>query len=208
MSVAFSILGKIALLNRKLDEAALYFTESDVHARLTGVWSIRGAALDNLAELAQMQDDTMRATLILEEALELARTLGIAWIIAKNTTLLGNLARQQQNYALAKKRYRESLTLYRSFAHPTFTARCVEGYSAVLCEEGHYMQATRLCAAAATLRELAQTPLPPAEHQAFEQTIATAKTALGALAFEEEWTIGTGFRQDQAIDYALSDVCA
>jgi predicted ATPase len=208
MSVAFSILGQIAQTNRKLDEAALYFTESDVHARLTGVWSIRGAALNNLVELAQMQGDLVRATLILEEGLELARTLGIAWIIAMNTTILGHLARQQQNYALAKKRYRESLTLYRSFANPTFTARCVEGYAAVLCAEGHYMQATCLCAAAATLREQAQTPLPQDEHESFEQTIATIKAALDEQAFAREWAVGAALLHDEVIDYALSDACA
>jgi len=208
MSVAFSILGKIALLNRKLDAAALYFTESDVHARLTEVWSIRGAALDNLAELAQMQGDTMRATMILEEALELSRTLGVAWIIAKNATMLGHLACQQHNYALAKKRYRESLTLYSSFAHPAFTAQCVEGYAAVLCAEGNYMQVTRLCAAAATLREQAQTPLSKDERESFEQTIAAAKAALDEQAFVREWAVGASLLHDEVIDYALSDVCA
>jgi len=61
-----------------------------------------------------------------------------------------------------------------------------------------------LCAAAAAVREQAQTPLPPAEREAFEQTVATDKAALGGPAFAEEWTAGAAFTQEQAIDYALS----
>ena len=118
------------------------------------------------------------------------------------------LARQQQHYALAKAHYREGLTLLSAFDSPTYTAWCLEGYAAALNAEEHFLQATRLCAAAVTLREQVQTPLPPAEREAFELTVAKAKAALDELAFEEEWTRGAGLTNNQAIDYALSDVCA
>jgi len=123
------------------------------------------------------------------------------------TTLLGHLASQQHNYALAKSRYRESLAVFRSFDSPTFMAWCLEGLAAALSAERQYAQAARFCAAAMTMRKQVQTPLPPSERDAFEQTIATAKAALGEPAFAEEWTTGTELTQDQAIDYALSDAC-
>ncbi len=56
--------------------------------------------------------------LFLEAALAVARAMGM--------TMLGHLARQQQNYALAKARYREGLTLLRAFDSPTYTAWCLE----------------------------------------------------------------------------------
>ncbi len=87
-------------------------------------------------------------------------------------------------------------------------AWCLEGFAAALSAEGEYAQATRLCAAAVTMRKQAQTPLPPSERDAFEQTVATVKTALGEPAFGEEWLIGVEFTNNQAIDYALSDACA
>ena len=130
-------------------------------------------------------------------------TFGVALIM----TMLGHLARQQQNYALAKARYREGLTLLRAFDSPTYTAWCLEGYAAALSAEEYYVQATRLCAAAVTLREQVQTPLPPAEREAFEQVVAVAKAALDERAFEEEWTRGAELTNNQAIDYALSDAC-
>jgi predicted ATPase/transcriptional regulator with XRE-family HTH domain len=208
ISSALAILGQIAQRDGNLDEAATFLMESDEHARLGGFLDLRGITLRNLAELARMQGDLARATTLYEEALEVARAVGTTFGVALIMTLLGHLARQQQNYALAKAHYREGLTLLRAFDSPTYTAWCLEGYAAVLSAEENYRQATMLCAVAATLREQVQTPLPPAEHEAFEQTITTAKTALGTLAFEEEWTIGSRLTQDQAIDYTLSDACA
>jgi len=57
------------------------------------------------------------------------------------------------------------------------------------------------------MRKRVQTPLPPSERDAFEQTIATAKAALGEPAWASEWITGARLTHGQAIDYALSDVC-
>jgi len=155
-----------------------------------------------------MRGDFVRATLLYEEALAVARAKGMTFHAALLTTLLGHLASQQHNYALAKSRYRESLVVFRSFDSPTFMAWCLEGFAAALNAERQYAQAARLCAAAMTMRKRMQTPLPPSERDAFEQTIATARAALGESAFGKEWVIGTEFTNNQAIDYALSDACA
>ena len=204
---ALAILGQIAQRSGNLDEAATFFVESDEHAKLGGFPDLRGFTLRNLAELARMQGDLTRATTLYEEALAVARAMGMTFGVAMITTMLGHLARQQQNYAQAKAHYREGLTLLRAFDSPTYTAWCLEGYAAALSAEEYYVQATRLCAAAVTLREQVQTPLPPAEREAFEQVVAVAKAALDELAFEEEWTRGAGLTNNQAIDYALSDAC-
>ena len=204
MSMAFAVLGMAAQMRGKLDEAATSFTESDVHARQTEHLSIRGTALGNRAELARLQGDMVQATALFEEALSGVQALGMTFAMAGITTLLGHLACQSQNYGLAKARYREALALYRTFGSPTYTAWCLEGLAAALCAEGHCRQATRLCATAAILREQVRTPLPPAEQEAFEQTVATAKAALGGPAFTAEWNEGAALTQEQAIDYALS----
>ena len=203
MSMAFAVLGLVAQMRGKLDEAASSFTESDMHARQTEHVSIRGTALGNRAELARMQGDMVQATALFEEALSGVQALGMTFAMAGITTLLGHLACQSQNYALAKARYREALTLYRTFDSPTFTAWCLEGLGTALCAEEHFEQATRLCAAAVALREQAQTPLPPAEREAFEQTVASVQAALDEPTFGTEWAAGSAFTQDEAIDDAL-----
>ncbi|HZS78486.1 MAG TPA: tetratricopeptide repeat protein [Ktedonobacteraceae bacterium] len=204
MSSALAILGHIAQRNRKLDEATTFLLESDEQARRAGIPDLRGFTLRNLAELARMQGDLERATTLYEEALTIARATGMSFGVALIMTMLGHLARQRKDYSLAKARYQEGLRLLRAFSSPTYTAWCLEGFAAAICAQGDYAHAVRLCAAAAALREQVQTPLPPTEREAFEQTVATAKVQLDEATFVHEWEAGTVLSQDQAINDALN----
>jgi tetratricopeptide (TPR) repeat protein len=205
ISNAFETLGMIAQANGKLEEAEAASTESATHARLIEHRGLLSAAMFHLGELAGLRGDLARATALLEEALALALAIGIIWNIPIYMTLLGHLACQQQNHPLAKARYREALVLYRTFGSPTYIAACLDGFAAAACAEGHYAQATRLCAAAAALRGQTQSALLPAEREAFEQVVATARAALDESAFVKEWNTGTRLTQDEAIDAVLSD---
>ena len=207
MCNAYATLGMIAQANGKLDEAERAFTESYTLARQLKHSGLTSRALSHLADLARMRSEVEHATALLEEALANAHVSGMTWDIPIMTTMLGQLARQQQCYDLAKARYREALVHFRAFSSPTYIAWCLEGFAAVICAEGCYTQATRLCAAAGALREQTQTPVPPAEREAFEQIVATARAVLDEPAFGEEWTRGARLTHDQAIDYALSDEC-
>ena len=208
ISNAFGTLGMIAQANGKLDEAEAAYTQSSTHARMIEHRGLISHVLILLGDLARMQGDMARATTLLEEALADVQASGMTWDIPMTLALLGHLACQQQNYALAKARYREALVLYRAFGSPTYIASCLEGYAAAACGEGHYAQATRLCAQASTLREQTQTALLPAEREAFEQVVASARAALDEPAFEREWNTGTTLTQNEAIDDALSDAGA
>ncbi len=120
------------------------------------------------------------------------------------TNLLGHVAYQQHDYVLAETRYKEALVLYHEYTSPDHTAGCLEGYAAVLCAQGRYTPAIRLCAASAHLREEAGTPLPSAEKESFEHTVGKAQEAMPPAVFKQEWQAGTSYENDQAIDYALS----
>lgn len=205
ISSAYATLGMIAQANGRLDEAANAYTESYRYARLIDQSGLTCHALFHLADMAGLSGDPARARELLEEALALAQQNGLIWDIPIMTTLLGHLARQQQDYTGAKTRYREALTLYRSFGSPTYTAWCLEGYAAALGAEGNHILATRFCAAAATLRERTQASLLPDERKAVEQVIATAKAALDAQTFAAAWASGAAYTHEGAIDNALSD---
>ncbi len=74
---ALAILGQIAQRSGNLAEAATFLVESDEHARLGGFPDLRSFTLRNLAELARMQGDLARATTLYEEALAVARAMGM-----------------------------------------------------------------------------------------------------------------------------------
>jgi predicted ATPase/transcriptional regulator with XRE-family HTH domain len=206
MCNAYATLGMLAQENDRLDEAERAYTESYTLARLLEQRGLMSRAMSHLSDVASMRGDLERATALLEEALANARVSGMTWDIPIMTTMLGHLACQQQHFDLAKVRYREALVRFRTFSSPTYIAWCLEGYAAVLSAQRRYTQATQMCAAAVALREQIQAPLPEAQREAFEQTVATVRAALDEVSFAREWNAGKVLTQDEAIDKALSDV--
>jgi predicted ATPase/DNA-binding XRE family transcriptional regulator/Tfp pilus assembly protein PilF len=207
ISNALALLGSIALARGAEEEAATYFMESYVaaqRAKDAGDPHQISLALLNLGELARKQGDVARATEYLEEALSNVRAIDMTWGIANILTMLGHLARGQQDYERAKVRYRESLALYHRLGNATYTAWCLEGIAAVACAQGSYQHTTRLCAAAAVLRLAAQTPLPPTEQDDFDKVVMTARAELDERAFTEQWRIGSTMTQDDVFPYALT----
>lgn len=220
---AFSILGVVARRRGRLAEAVAYFIESETSARRAEAAfpiitsesasqqamreSVRGTALLNRVELAEMQGDLVLATRLTEEGRDHAKVVGVPFVVAGMTIRLGHLARQQGNYAQAKEHYRAALELLRAFGSPTFLAWCLEGLAATLSAEDQHIQTTRLCGAATALREQAQTPLPPGERAAFERIVAHNKAALHDQAFAAEWALGAALTQEEALTYALANAC-
>jgi tetratricopeptide (TPR) repeat protein len=204
ISQAYATLGLIAQASGDLDRAAAAFAACRAHAELSGKRELMTPALVFLAELARVQGDAPRAAQLLDEALAATGTGGDAWDAAIITTLLGHLARQEGRHTQALARYREGLTLLRAFATPTYTAWCLEGVAAILAVQGNHAAAARLAAAATTFRAQAGAPLPPAERDDFERTVAACRAALGAEALQVEWAAGANLTTDEAIAAALS----
>ena len=205
-SYVLALLGSIMMASGNEDEAAAYFAKSYAAAkRAKDAGDARpiSLALLNLGELARKRGDVVRATEFLEEALADVRANDMTWGIANILTLLGHLARGQQDYERAKVRYRESLALYHRLGNATYMAWCLEGIATVACAEGSYQQVTRLCAAAAALRVAAHTPLPPAEQDDFDKVVMTARAELDERTFPEQWRIGSTMTQDETTAYAL-----
>ena len=206
MTGAWANMGMLVQASGKLDEAEEAFRQSALHAGLAGDDHLRYQAMVNLAEIARQRGELARAAAFLEQALGSARAHQASWDVAIITTLLGHLACQQQNYPLAKDSYRAGLRRLAAFGSPTYIAWCLEGCAAALGTEGRAVPATRLCAAAANLRKQADTPLPDSERQALEQMVARARALLGLPAFRQEWALGAGLTQDEAIAFALAEL--
>ncbi len=206
MCNAYATLGMIAQANGKLNEAERAFSESYQLARQLKHSGLMSRAMAHLSEVASIRGDVERATALLEEALANAHVSGMTWDIPIMTGMLGHLAHQQQRYDVAKAHYRDAIVRFHTFNSPGYIAGCLEGYAAVLSAEGHYTQATRMCAAAAVLREQIHAPRLQAQREAFEQTVATARAVLDEASFAREWDAGMLLTQDEAIDNALSEM--
>lgn len=206
LSEAFATVGMIAQARGDIEQATVAFTESAAHAGTTTERPSRYHAIYFLAELARLQGDYSRAHLLFERALDGARAAENGWDCAVMMTMLGHIERQQLDYIQARAHYLESLARFHAFGSPSFFAWCLEGYAGLLCAEGSYMRATRLCAAAALLRQQSDAPLPAAERDAFERTLANAREALGEAVFSGEWMAGSSLTEAAALADAMKDV--
>lgn len=203
LSNAYATVGMVAQARGDIEQATAAFTESVAFVDPDEPHEASYRALSHLAELARYQGDLDRAHALLERARAGAEAAENAWDSAIMTTLLAHLERQQREYARARPRYLESLRHFLAFENSNFFAWCLEGYCALLSAEGDYAIATRLCAAAATLRLQEQAPLPTAERAAFERMLASARAALGDRVYEAEWQAGSSYTASQALVAAL-----
>jgi predicted ATPase/transcriptional regulator with XRE-family HTH domain len=202
LSNALATVGMIAQAKGDLEQATTAFTESVAQADPDSNNEARYRALYLLAEVARHQNELDKAYGLLEQALSGAKAANNDWDSAIMTTMLAHVERQQQANAQAHRHYLDSLIRFHSFGSVAFFAWCLEGYCALLCADGDYARASRLSAAAATLRLHAHAPLPAAEREAFEHTISCARDALGQTDFDVEWAAGSSLTMTAALDEA------
>jgi hypothetical protein len=123
------------------------------------------------------------------EALGLARDLGDAGGIAATLAGLGDVARDQGDYAQAAVRYVEGLTQLLGSEAQNEYAACLDGLAAVAWAGGDAARAATLCgtAAGARLPEIAITPASVPEGAG---VIVAIRAALGEEAFAAAWAAG------------------
>ncbi|HEY4388099.1 MAG TPA: tetratricopeptide repeat protein [Ktedonobacteraceae bacterium] len=207
MSNALALLGHLAQARSNIEEAASCFEQSYQQARFGGTGDDGGSlgrARDNLAMVARARGNFVRARALLEESLAECRRANFTWGVAYTSVLLGHIARDQQQYAVARTCYRECLHIYRTIGNLTSLASCFEGIAALSSAEGDHEQAIRLCAQATTLRVKAQTPLPTAEQQIFDKVITLARSRFAEPLFTATWQRGAALTVEESIVLALS----
>jgi hypothetical protein len=82
-------------------------------------------------------------------------------------------------------------------------AHCLEGWASVAGGAGRPEQAARLFGAAEALRDLTNTPRPPADVADYDRTLAALRAALGEEAFAAAWAAGQAMSLDEAVALAL-----
>jgi tetratricopeptide (TPR) repeat protein len=167
-------------------------------------WGVANS-LNNLGELALLQERYHEGRLYLEEAVTLYRDIGGTWALGNSVLTLGNVLRAQRDYSAAYPLYQESLQIYRDLGDRRALAYLLESIGGLLSLQGEAERAIRLAGSAAALRETLGTPLSAAEQRQLDQAIAPARQALGVLTAEAVWQQGWSWTAEQAIEAALDE---
>jgi DNA-binding CsgD family transcriptional regulator/tetratricopeptide (TPR) repeat protein len=142
-----------------------------------------------------------------EQGLALFREIGDARGIDICLTNLGLLELIVGNHTRATVLLRENLYQTRQLDDKLHTQFALFGLAGVAASQDQPLRATRLWAAAETVRETSGIQLHPLALTAtdYEGRQAAVRAELGTEAFERAWTEGRMMALEQAVEYALSD---
>ena len=116
--------------------------------------------------------------------------------------LLGNLGWVSVNLGLlnpAREHFREQLVLARTIRDPWWLTWLVEGCGRLASAHGVTMLGTRFLAAAAGQRERMGLPLRPTVKTIHDRAVESARSLLGAAAFDRAWAEGSAWGLADAV---------
>jgi len=140
-----------------------------------------------------------------EESLAISREPGNQQGIAWSLFGLGRLARAQGEYGAARVLLEESLAIFRELGNKQGIVKDVEGLAALAVAQGQSERAARLFGAAEGLRAAMGAPLPTADREEHDRSVAAVRTALGEEAFAAAWAEGRAMSLDEGVAFALAE---
>jgi predicted ATPase/DNA-binding CsgD family transcriptional regulator len=150
---------------------------------------------------ALQEYDTART--LYEESLELARQQGHPAEITAAQHDLGRLAHERGHDDEAASWYAEALREAMRINHPRRVAYLLEGF-ATLAVAPHPEQALQLAGAAAEIRRMSGSQLPPSDQAALDRQLAPARATLSTTRAASAWQAGMALSAEQAMALALS----
>jgi hypothetical protein len=173
------------------DEVQRWLAESLALSEAAGSQHDRAHALLGFGQLAWLRGDRGRAVRLLEECVPILRRLGDQRCTGRGLHLLGERAREQQQFARANELLRGSVLAASPAGEGTVVVDALEALAAVLSAEDHPREAAVLVGAADAQRGSATSsrrpPQPPDEnlrrslvrrlgHTAFDQAHAEGRS--------------------------------
>jgi hypothetical protein len=153
---------------------------------------LRGVAstLNNLGDLAAAESDYDGAREFHQQSLATFRQLDDRWGVARVLTDLAHVDLQARDYAAADRSLAEALGALDAIDHKRGVARQLELLAYCAGLQSRDGEAVRLASAAAAIRLRLGAPAKRLEHEKVNDTLARARTRIGADAYNEAWREG------------------
>ena len=204
-------LSGLAIMQGNLDRGAALLEEAMAAAqgvadrRLASI--LAGRISINLAVAPRAQGQYALAAAHLEEALRLEGEAGYTDGMILALGDLGNLARDQADYARAMAFYREALELGGNNPGTRFVTEVIEAAAITAAAVGQAERAARLLGASRAQRDRLGLRFRVREDQAaLEHAMAATRAALGERAFAIAWAAGRSLTPTQVIAEALDSL--
>jgi predicted ATPase/serine/threonine protein kinase len=203
VDLARSNMATAAKAEGKFDLARSLLEQVLEGARARGDTRGVAAALNGLGELASELRDDEAARRYHHESLDKYREIGDRWGIAGVMADLANVDLRAQEPAAASDWFLQALLAFRELGHQRGVARQLESLSWCAGSQGRDVDAVTLSGAAATIRARLGAPPKPPEQEKIDETLALARTRIGADACAEAWRAGRTLPLDQVLESSL-----
>jgi non-specific serine/threonine protein kinase len=190
--------GRYAEANTRYEESLVVFRETK------NKWG-SAIALLNLELVAMLQGNYRNAQQYYQDGLVLFREIGHTEWSATALMNLGEILMIQGDYGGAKGCYEESLKLISIMGDRRAFACGLEGMAALVAAQGQPDKATRLFSAAASIRELIGSPLPPSDQTRHKQVVMAIQAQLSEDQFAQAWAEGKSKTMEQIMAFALEE---
>jgi len=205
-AVAFTLanLAKVVVAQEDFKRAKELHEEGMALSRELGGAEPLGAHLISLGYVYLLEGDLKRATALNEEALDLLRKRGRKDSLHVVLDNLGWAALLQGDQERARSYYEEGLTICKELGDKMIASESLEGLACISASEGEAERAVKLFGAAQALCEAVGYRHTPEEAALREPYLATTRSQLGEVAWEETLGQGRAMGLEEAIEYALS----
>jgi predicted ATPase/DNA-binding CsgD family transcriptional regulator len=158
-----------------------------------------------LGTVLRMAGEFDRAAKVLEEGLAVSRTVGNSWAVGIALQDLAQVARERGDNGWAGALFRECLAVAHDLTDTRRVAECLEGFAELAVGAGRAERAARLLGSAKTLRDTNGSTVEPVDRPIYDSSIATARQALGDIAFSAAWDTGQATPLGQVLEEALEE---
>jgi predicted ATPase/class 3 adenylate cyclase len=205
IAYSLNILGRMAQERGDYSLARILIEEGHAAVSEIGNTFGIGMALNNLGLVAIDEGDYVEAARLFEESLSVLRELGNIWSIATVQHGLGTVAYLQGDVDLARSLLEQSLTARHELGDRHGIAYCLEAFALIAASNSFRERAVCLLGAAAALRQIIGSPLPPIQRGHQERETAGLRRAIGEEVFARAWARGQAMSAEQAVQFALDE---
>jgi predicted ATPase len=198
------LLGKLVSIYQQYEQSIQHLVRSTALWRELDRPYELAVALNALADSLIKNHRYADAREILQETVEINRSLGYQRGVAHALQNLGEVATELKEFTKARGLFHESLSIRRDLGLRRGYAYSFEGLAHLAEQENQAARAIQLFAAAQTLRLVIGAPLDADVQQQYTQTLVNLRARLGDVYYDTQWSKGAAMTLDQALDLALS----
>jgi predicted ATPase/class 3 adenylate cyclase len=200
-------LAQVARIQDKDDTSLALYEESLATRRKVG--DKRGIAMSllNMGAVWVTRSEYERAAKLTEDSLVLYRELGDKATVVENLANLGELELERGNLKQAERHLREGLILSKIAGHRMPMLYSLLGFGRLAEKRGELLRSARLFGFMIEAPEATffHHLMNSSEKARLESSIATVRSRLGEVAWEEAYGEGRSMTLDEAVSYALEE---